>query len=170
MSGQGRFKKLRLSARTVRRLLNVFPPFVGAGVRVVALSDDFRTAEVRMRLRFYNKNYFGTHFGGSLYSMTNPLYVLMLSNILGPEYTVWDTAATVEYLKPGLSTVTAGFRMDEQQLSEIRERTAGGDKFEPVYVIEVLDEAGEIVARVRQTLYIRRRASNPRTASSVTKA
>ncbi len=157
MSTQGRLKNLRLSARTVRRLLNVFPPFVGAGVRVVSLADDFTAAEVRMKLRFYNKNYFGTHFGGSLYSMTNPLYVLMLSNILGRDYTVWDRAAMIEYLKPGRGTVSARFELDATRLAEIREGTAGGEKFEPVYPIEIKDGEGAVVARVLQTLYIRRR-------------
>lgn len=156
MIGRG-LKKRSLSARAVRFLLNIYPPFLGAGIRVVHLSEDFRTAEVRMRLRFYNQNYFGTHFGGSLYAMTNPLYVLMLSNILGPEYTVWDTAATVEYLKPGRGTVSALFALGDERLAQIRDATASGARLESVYPIEVTDTEGTLVARVAQTLYIRKR-------------
>src|SRR2546429_7301474 len=74
---------LAAKSRKLRRGINLYPPYLGASVRVTHISDDFRRVEVEMPLRFYNRNYFGTHFGGSLYSMCDPFYVLMLANILG---------------------------------------------------------------------------------------
>src|ERR1043166_5056857 len=85
---------LAARSRKLRRFINFYPPYLGAAVRVTHIAEDFRRVEVEMPLRFYNRNYFGTHFGGSLYSMCDPFYVLMLANILGPGYIVWDKART----------------------------------------------------------------------------
>jgi hypothetical protein len=91
---------LAARSRKLRRRINFYPPYLGAGVRVTHIADDFRHIEVEMPLRFYNRNYFGTHFGGSLYSMCDPFYVLMLANILGPDYIVWDKAANIRFKSP----------------------------------------------------------------------
>jgi acyl-coenzyme A thioesterase PaaI-like protein len=160
-SKQGGFKNLKLSATAFRHLVNLYPPYLGAGIRVTHVAADFRSVTVRMRLRFYNRNYFGTQFGGSLFSMTNPFYVLMLANILGHEYVIWDKAATIRYLTPGRGTVYAHFMLNDEQVAELRERTASGEKYEPVYSVNIVDDAGTIVATVEQTLYLRKSAAPP---------
>ncbi|HSW13428.1 MAG TPA: DUF4442 domain-containing protein [Solimonas sp.] len=100
---------------------------------------------------------FGTHFGGSLYAMCDPFYVLMLVPQLGPDYLVWDKAASIDFIKPGRGAVTAVFEWDAAEIDEIRQRTAGGGKYEPQRRVEIRDADGELVARVHKTLYVRRR-------------
>jgi hypothetical protein len=160
-SKQGGFKKLKLSPTVFRHLVNLYPPYLGAGIRVTHVAADFRSVTVRMRLRFYNRNYFGTQFGGSMFSMTNPFYVLMLANILGREYVIWDKAATIRYLTPGRGTVHARFALSDEQIAELKERTASGEKYEPVYAVNIVDDAGTIIATVEQTLYLRKSAAGP---------
>lgn len=145
------------SAARFRFVMNRFAPFWGTGIRIVEVAPDFRRAVVEMRLRFYNRNAFNTHFGGSLYAMCDPFYVLLLVPLLGPDYVVWDKAASIEFLRPGRGTVRAVFEWDDAQLADVRARTAQGEKYEPVRVVEIRDEAGEVVARVHKTLYIRRK-------------
>src|SRR5215831_5992143 len=60
--------------KRLKRFVNFYPPFLGAGVRIKEISEDLRTIEVHMPLRFWNKNYVGTHFGGSLYAMCDPFF------------------------------------------------------------------------------------------------
>ena len=108
-------RALAARSRKLRRGINLYPPYLGASVRVTYLSDDFRRVEVEMPLRFYNRNYFGTHFGGSLYSMCDPFYVLMLANILGPDYIVWDKAANIRFKKPGKGVMKAIIRTDRRK-------------------------------------------------------
>jgi Domain of unknown function (DUF4442) len=81
------------------RLLNLYPPYIGAGVRVKT-SPDLRTFEVRMRLRWWNRNVEGTHFGGSLYSMCDPFFMMILIEALGGGYVVWDKSATIRFRRP----------------------------------------------------------------------
>ncbi|AFN79675.1 translation elongation factor P (EF-P) [Stutzerimonas stutzeri DSM 10701] len=147
--------KLARKARLLRWLMNFYPPYLGAGIRVRHISDDFRQAQVRMGLRWYNRNYVGTQFGGSLYSMTDPFFMLMLLQNLGDDYVVWDKAANIEFVSPGKGRVYADFTITEQLLDEIRQHTAGGDKYLPRLHVEVRDEQGTLVARVQKTLYVR---------------
>ena len=150
-------RKLR-DPRFLRRLLNLYPPYLGAGVRVRYLRSDFREALVEMPLRWYNRNYVGTHFGGSLYSMVDPFFMLMLMNVLGEDYVVWDQAAEVVFRKPGRGTVRARFVLTEADVEAIRAATADGRPHRPRFTVQVRDAQGEVVAEVVKTLYVRRRS------------
>lgn len=145
------------SPAVFRHVMNLWPPFWGTGISIAEVAPDYSRAVVRMKKRFYNANAFGTHFGGSLYAMCDPFHVLMLVPQLGPDYLVWDKAAEIEFIKPGRGTVTAVFDWHPAEIAEIRERTAGGGKYEPLRTVEVRDESGELIARVRKTLYVRTR-------------
>lgn len=150
--------ELRNKARRARLLrlgLNLYPPYLGAGVRVRHISADFREVRVKMGLSLFNRNYVGTQFGGSLYSMTDPFFMLMLMENLGRDYIVWDKAANIEFVSPGKGPVYADFRIDQQLLDDIREQTAGGAKYLPRLHAEVRDGEGTLVARVQKTLYVR---------------
>lgn len=150
---------MRLTPTRMQLLLNLWGPFRGAGIRVDSVSKDWREVTVSMGSRFYNRNIQGTHFGGSLYAMTDPHYLLMLMQLLGREYIVWDKAASIEYLAPAHGTVRAHFEITDEQLSTIRARTAQGDKHLPVFSIDVIDRDNTVVARVSKTVYVRRRTS-----------
>lgn len=143
--------------RLFRFLLNLYPPYLGAGIHITHLAPDYSELTVEMPLRFYNRNYVGSHFGGSLYSMVDPFYMLMLIQLLGPDYIVWDKAAAIEFVRPGRGRVHATFRIEPDQLHEIVEKTATGAKFLPTYPVEILDTEGQVIARVQKTLYIRRK-------------
>ena len=56
------------SPRSLRRLLNIWPPFLFTGIRVLEIGEDWRSARVRLRMHAWNRNAVGSHFGGSLLS------------------------------------------------------------------------------------------------------
>lgn len=146
---------MKYSARTLVRGMHLWPPFLGAGIRLRRMSEDFREAEVELRLGRLNRNAVGTQFGGSLFAMTDPFYAIMLMRNLGREYLVWDKAASIEYLAPGRGTVRASFELPEVRLAEIRAQAAGGEKVLPEFDTDILDAKSEIVARVHRTVYVR---------------
>ncbi len=147
--------KLARKARLLRWAMNFYPPYLGAGVRIQHIAGDFREIRVKMGLGWYNRNYVGTQFGGSLYSMTDPFFMLMVMENLGSDYIVWDKAASIDFIAPGKGPVYADFRIDEVLLDEIRQHTAGGDKYLPQLHVDVHDGDGTLVARVHKTLYVR---------------
>ena len=150
-------QSLAASSRKLRRFIRLYPPYLGAGVRVTHIATDFRRIEVEMPLRFYNRNYVGTHFGGSLYSMVDPFYMLMLINILGPGYIVWDKAANIRFKKPGKGVMKATFELTEEKIAEIRAAAETHPKVEPLFQVLVKDEEGNVVAEVDKLLYIRKK-------------
>jgi len=137
------------------RWINIWPPLLGAGIRVRWRSN--REVDVEMKLRSWNRNYVGTHYGGSLYSMTDPFYMLMLMENLGRDYIVWDKAASIRFRKPGKGKVKAEFRLSDAQLDEIRDKLTTQEKYQPTFLVEVKDEAGEVVAEVQKVLHVRRK-------------
>lgn len=139
-------------------LLNVFPPYLGAGVRVRRLADDPLVFESTMKLRWWNRNYFATHFGGSLYSLCDPFFALILVEALGPhEFIVWDKAAAVRFRRPGTGTVRARFAIPRERIEEIRTAALAADKVEPQFTVQVLDEQDRVVAEVDKLLHVRHR-------------
>lgn len=146
-----------MRSRKLLRLLRFYPPFLGAGIRVRRMTEDLREIDVEMKLRWWNANYVGTHYGGSLYSMADPFYMLMLIDNLGRDYIVWDKSASIRFRKPGRGTVRAEFRLTQQQLDELRAQVDAQGKFEPRFTVQIRDEQGEVVAEVEKLLHIRRK-------------
>jgi acyl-coenzyme A thioesterase PaaI-like protein len=138
------------------RLMRIYPPYLGAGVRVRHAAADLSRVEVEMRLTSWNRNFVGTHFGGSLYSMCDPFFMLMLMARLGPDYVVWDRSASIEFIKPGRGIVAATFELPDSRVEEVRGEADRSEKVFPRFDVTVLDHEGEPVARVEKVLYVRR--------------
>lgn len=151
--------RLRRSRFDLVTLIRLWPPYLGAGIRV--RRPDAHTFVVRMKLHWWNRNYFGTHFGGSLYAMCDPFFVLILAQRLGRDYVVWDKAASIRFVRPGRGTVTATFHLPPEEVEAIRQTADASGKVEPELSVEVVDESGAVVARVEKTLYVRREVTPP---------
>ncbi len=141
------------------RLLTFYPPFIGAGIRVYVDDADPYTMTSTLTLRWYNRNAWGTHFGGSLYAMTDPFFALILIKTLGPGYSVWDKSACVTFLRPGTGTVKAVFRIPKEEVEAIRGRVDAGETLEPVYEVDVVNAAGKVVAHVEKVVHVRRQGA-----------
>ena len=146
-----------MKASTLRHGLNLWPPFLFSGIHVTRISDDYRHAEVELRMRPWNRNYVGSHFGGSLFAMTDPFWMLMTLQSLGRDYVVWDQSGSIDFIKPGRGTVRARFELDDAVLDELRAAAADGSKVLRWFDTDVVDDSGDVVARVRKQLYVRRK-------------
>lgn len=146
----------RLSPAVLRHLLNLWPPFLGAGVRVSYLAPNWRAATVEMKLRWYNRNPHKAHFGGSLYAMTDPFFALLVRRNLPSGYVVWDRSASIDYLAPGRGRVWARIELLDEDLERILRMTSDGDKHLHLFRVDVCDDDGLTIARVEKLVYIRR--------------
>ena len=147
------FNKLFPKSLKLKLLLNTYLPFLGAGIQISHVSKDFLEIDVKMPLNKRNKNYVGTHFGGSLYAMTDPFLMLMLLENLGKNYIIWDKAAHIDFIAPGKGTVFAQFRLTPKQIEQVKRAAESGKAVCPEYTVEVLGEDGNVVAKVIKTLY-----------------
>lgn len=144
-----------MKAGLFKFIVNCWPPLLFSGIKVTHLAADYKDARVTLKLRWYNRNYVGVQYGGSLMSMTDPWYMLMIMNNLGGDYFVWDKHAEIDYIAPGKTHVHAHFIINDEILKDIRARTAGGEKYEPEFIIEINDNHGQLVARVKRRVYIK---------------
>ena len=155
------FKKFNPMAHPwlFRLIMNSWPPYLGASVWVEDIAHDWCNIQVGMKLRWYNKNYVHSHFGGSLYSMTDPFFMLMLMANLGKDYVVWDSSSKINYFQPGRTKVTANFLLDEERLQRIRTAAESGEKVMEKFRVDIVDTTNHPVARVHKTIYIRKKQS-----------
>ena len=155
---RGRGKPICMSTpwrRFRERLINFYPPLLGAGIRARTINE--YTIRVEMKLTALNRNIVGSHFGGSLYAMCDPWFMLILMRTLGEDYIVWDKAASIQFLQPGRGTVTARFHIPQERIAEIRLEADGGLKIEPIFTVDVVDAQGQAVAHVEKLLYVRKK-------------
>ncbi|MGZ5381049.1 MAG: DUF4442 domain-containing protein [Thermoanaerobaculia bacterium] len=151
-----------LRQRLLMRLVNLYPPYLGAGVRVSYPKDEPHRIVVRLGLHWWNKNLFGTQFGRSLYAMCDPHFVFIVVRQLGPGYLVWNKAASIEFLRPGRGPVRATFHIPPEKIAEIRAAADRGEKVEPVLTVEIAGDDGELIARVTERLWVKKKEP-PRT-------
>ena len=138
------------------KIFSIYPPFLGAGIRV-KISKDVKTVEVSMKLTFWNRNYVGTHFGGSLYAMCDPFFFFLLMENLGRDYIVWDKGATISFKRPGKSRVSAKYFIPEERYDEIRKMAENGEAVNPEFIIDVVDDDGNVIATVKKIMYIKKK-------------
>ncbi len=152
-----KFNEWKSSAKALQLLMNVYPPLLGAQIRTTYIAKDFRAIDVKMPLTMTNRNYVGTHFGGSLFAMADPYLMLMFIRNLGPKYIVWDLSTNINFKAPGKGTVTAHFRISQTQIDLAKAETENGEVYRPVFEVDVIGVDGEVVAEISKTLYIRRK-------------
>lgn len=140
----------------LRWAIMLYSPYLGAGVRLTHLSKNYDRIIVEMKQRFWNTNYVGVHFGGSLYAMCDPFYMFLLMKRLGPSYIVWDQAGSIEFVRPGQGKVRAEFSLDEPTLDRIRGEVAIKRKTIETFHVSILDEQDRVVSRVEKKIYIRK--------------
>ena len=141
--------------RLRERLINFYPPLLGAGIR--SRTVDELTIFVEMKLTALNRNIVGVHFGGSLYAMCDPWFMLIMMRALGPNYLVWDKAASIKFVSPGRGTVKTVFQITRERVNEIRAAADRGEKIEPTFSVDVLGERGQVIAHVEKLLYVRKK-------------
>jgi acyl-coenzyme A thioesterase PaaI-like protein len=137
------------------KLMRLYPPYLGAGVSLTHVAPDLTSLEVQLKLTPLNRNFVGTQFGGSLYAMCDPWFMLMLMMQLGDGYIVWDKSASIDFLKPGRGTVRARFEMPRSRVEELRRETDEKGKINPTFEVLVTGGQGEAVARVTKVLSVR---------------
>ena len=144
-----------MRASTFRHLLNLWPPFLFNSIRVLDLSEDWSTARVVLRLRPWNRNYVRSQFGGNLFSMIDPFWMLLAMHRLGNDYYVWDQAGAIDFVAPGRTDVYAAIHLTDAMVEELRVAAAGGGKVLRWFETDITTASGEVIARVRKQLYVR---------------
>ena len=145
--------------RLFRHALNFYPPFRGTGAWVTFIADDWSEMRVRVPLSWRTRNYVGTIFGGSLYAGLDPHFMFMLMHRLGPDYTVWDKAASIRFRRPGRGQLTAVCRMPDAEVAEVKRLLETSDKVDRTYTVDLVAKDGTVCASVDKVVNVRKASS-----------
>lgn len=152
-------RKIRTIPAVSKFMINHYSPYRGAGIAIETIDLDNYFIRIKMPLTRKNRNIVGTHFGGSLYSMVDPFYMLILMHHLGHKYIVWDKSASINFLSPGRSTVYADIKLSAKEIIEIKQLAENHEPILRHYTLNIVDETGNRIAEVEKVLYIRRKKS-----------
>jgi acyl-coenzyme A thioesterase PaaI-like protein len=145
----------------MRWAFNLFPAYRGTGGRVTYIAADWSEVRVKLPLNWRTRNYVGTIFGGSLYGAVDPFCMIQLIKRLGPEYVVWDRAASIRFRKPGRGTLFARFVIEDEELEAIRNALESAPSVDRVYQVDLVDAAGVVYASVEKVVYVRKKDQDP---------
>ena len=134
---------------------NVFPAFIGTGGKISHISADYRHVEAKLPLNRRSKNYVGTLFGGSMFSIVDPVYMVMFYKILGTGYSVWVKSAQIDFLKPGKTTLYSVFHLSQEDTDKLVETINEYGKANWEATINLTDESGVVHAIVRQQISLK---------------
>lgn len=151
-----------ISLNRVTKWISWWPPYMGTGIKVKKPQNNFTLIEVELKQRFYNTNYVGSHFGGSLYSMCDPFYMFILLEHLGKDHLIWDKSAHIEYIKPGKGKLRVKFEIKEEQLESLRKKALEEFKILATFTSDILNDKNEVIAKITKELYIRRKDAKTR--------
>lgn len=137
---------------------NISPMYRRSTGRVKYVSRDIHCVKVEIPISYKNRNYAGSIFGGSLFSATDPIYMIQLIQILGDDYVVWDKSAFIDYKKPARSKAYITFEFTPEEIEDIKNKVTESGRFDIVKKLEIRSAKDEVFARLEKTLFISTKA------------
>lgn len=149
-----------VKSRVTRFCFNLFPCFWGTGGKITYIAPDLKEIRLRLPLTLRTRNYVGTIFGGSMFASTDPILMLMLIQLMGKDYIVWDKAGSIRFRKPGRTTLYARFVVTDEVVKELRQALTAAPKLDRTFRIELVDAMGVVHAELDRVVNIRTKASS----------
>jgi hypothetical protein len=134
--------------------MNWYPMYFGTGGKILFWSSDFQEVHLRLRLNLWTYNYVGTIYGGSLFSASDPFYMLMWLNILGKNYVVWDKSASIRFRRPARKTVYTKYLISNAMIDDIKQQVLEKQEISIPFTIQWLDTEGVVHAEIERMIYI----------------
>jgi hypothetical protein len=139
-------------------LFNWSPMYRRSCGKIIHVSKDLHTVRIKIPLSYKNKNYVGSIFGGSLFSATDPIYMIQLMQILGKDYVVWDKSSVIRFRKPAFSMAYADFHFTSDEIAEIQQKVAEENEVHYVKKLMITNANQEVFTELEKTIYISSKA------------
>jgi hypothetical protein len=136
-------------------MFNSSPMYKRSCGKITFVSEDLHLVKIKIALSYKNKNYVGSMFGGSLFSATDPIYMIQLMRILGNDYVVWDKATEIKFKRPVYKDAFVNFEFSKEEIQEIKQKVALENELDYVKHLNITDEKKEIIyTELNKTIYI----------------
>jgi acyl-coenzyme A thioesterase PaaI-like protein len=137
-----------------RMMMNCYPMFLGTGGKIGLIAANWREVRVTLGLNLWTMNYVRTIFGGSMFSASDPFYMLMLMHNLGKNFVVWDKAAHIRFRRPAKDKITTQFILKEEVIEEIKQKVASKGETDFTFLVQWHNKEGKVVAEIERLVYI----------------
>lgn len=146
-----------IQMRIKRWMYNFYPVYRRTGARIIYIDDSWKKIRISIPLRIWTRNYYGTISGISMFGGVDPIYMVMLIKLLGPDYVVWDKEAAIRFIKPGRNKLVAEFKINDDELNHIRQTLEAGPSVTQTYHVDLVDAQGTVCATVDKVIHIKKR-------------
>ncbi|CAM3497514.1 DUF4442 domain-containing protein [Flavobacterium gelidilacus] len=145
-------------ATLFKTMFNLSPMYKRSCGKITFVSDDLFLVKVKIKLSYKNRNYVGSMFGGSLFSATDPIYMIQLMHILGNDYVVWDKSSEIRFKKPAYENAYVVFEFSKEEIDTIIRQVALNQEFNYTKNLIITDKNGAVFTDLNKTLYISTKA------------
>lgn len=134
---------------------NLSPMYRRSTGRVISITEDLLVVKVKIPISYKNKNFVGSVFGGSLFSATDPIFMIQLMQVLGNVYVVWDKNVSIKFKKPLKEDGYANFVFTTDEIVQIKKEVIEKKQIDLHKDLIITNKEGTIVfAEVSKTIYI----------------
>ncbi|OSY87013.1 hypothetical protein WH52_13180 [Tenacibaculum holothuriorum] len=147
-------KKFFSEAQIFKYGFNISPMYRRSTGKVISITDDLKEVKIKIPLSYKNKNYVGSIFGGSLFSATDPIYMIQLLNILGDNYVVWDKSSEIKFKRPAKTNAYASFVFSDEEIEVIKQKVADKKEIDIVKTLHIVGENDTVFCEVSKVIYV----------------
>jgi len=153
-----RYHSAQLKPSELKRMLNLWLPFIFNRIKITKVSNDFRNIEVRLKLSFWNRNPGKAIWGGAIFSAADSFFPIMLKqNALLEGYkTDFLTKSTnVSYIKPSKTDLVFNFTLSDNEVSTMIDILKTDGKYQEWHTVYGIDKNDNKCVKVKIQPYLR---------------
>ena len=155
-----RYHSPDLKPMELKRMLNLWFPFLMNRIQIISISNDFHKMQVCLKHSFWNRNPNKSVWGGSITSALDPFFPLMMKQIIlrkGISTKFCSKAVHVEFIHRVESHLNFHFKIDNIEVNEALERLKKSGKYENWHSADGVDNKGNVCVKGRVQVYLRKR-------------
>ena len=138
--------------------MRFYPPLFFQRILVTRFDKGFRGAEVKIKKSFFNKNYNGSIFGGTIFSAADAFYPVLLYQVLthkGYKIRAWSHSLAIRFRKPAKTDLHFKINLSDEIIDDCEQVLNTIGKYRRTFPIEIYDKNEVLCVSVLIKVYIR---------------
>ena len=155
-----RYHSPDLKPKELKRMLNLWFPFLVNRISIISISDDFYHMHVCLKHSFWNRNPNKSIWGGSISSAMDPFFPILMKQILlrkGIIADFYSRAVNVQFIKMVKSDVTFQFSISDEKVVQAEKDLDQNGKYEGWHSVEGIASNGQVCVKGEVQIFLRKR-------------
>jgi len=153
-----RYHSADLRPNELKRMLNLWIPFVFNRVKIEEISEDFTEARIRLKHTIWNRNPNKALWGGAIFSAADSFYPVLLKQTAlrkGIETDFFTKSTTVKYICEAKTDLTFNFKLTNNEIQNFFEILKKDCKYQEWHTVDGIDNHGKKCIEVHIQPYLR---------------